>query len=285
MSARRSARSPSPDFIQFAPGLPKTRRARSCAASCARSPKASTGSLGDTSTLADPSVVDDLIENRKANVGAPELRGHGHGWRLVVLAAAIADPPGSFSAARHPIPGSPGSGRGMSVNAERLRRHQSALRPPHRAGTGDPAQGARHRLLPPGRNNHPAEPARQLALRRHQGHRRGTRRRRNHRPSRTERQFRQPRPRAGPKPPRLRRPRRDAVLPAAQEGRPRPDPGQSALRRLLLPRAVAQARRHGPRRGRQQRRHPDAHPHLRPDFVPRRLHRRRAIRSRPPATA
>jgi len=37
------------------------------------------GSLGDTSTLADPSVVDDLIDKRK--VGQPRLGGaHHHCW-------------------------------------------------------------------------------------------------------------------------------------------------------------------------------------------------------------
>ena len=39
--------------------------ARSCAASCARSPRTSSANLGDTSTLADPAVVDDLVNNRQ----------------------------------------------------------------------------------------------------------------------------------------------------------------------------------------------------------------------------
>ncbi len=38
---QRSAPSPRPTSFQFAPGLPKTRSGRSCAASCARSPKTS----------------------------------------------------------------------------------------------------------------------------------------------------------------------------------------------------------------------------------------------------
>ena len=38
--------------------------ARSCAASCARSPRTTSRNLGDISTLADPSVVDALVEGR-----------------------------------------------------------------------------------------------------------------------------------------------------------------------------------------------------------------------------
>jgi acetyl-CoA synthetase len=54
----------SPDLIQFAPGLPKTRSGKIMRASCARSPRTSSA-LGDTSTLADPAVVDDLVANRQ----------------------------------------------------------------------------------------------------------------------------------------------------------------------------------------------------------------------------
>ena len=55
----------SPDLIQWAPpACPRPGPARSCAASCARSPRTDYGALGDTSTLAEPAVVDDLVENR-----------------------------------------------------------------------------------------------------------------------------------------------------------------------------------------------------------------------------
>ena len=54
-----------PDVIQFAPGLPKTRSGkimrRILRKIAANDPK----NLGDTTTLADPSVVESLIENRK----------------------------------------------------------------------------------------------------------------------------------------------------------------------------------------------------------------------------
>ncbi|MCD7060060.1 acetate--CoA ligase [Pelagibacterium xiamenense] len=55
----------SPDHIQFAPGLPKTRSGKIMRRILRKVAEDDYGSLGDTSTLADPSVVDDLIENRK----------------------------------------------------------------------------------------------------------------------------------------------------------------------------------------------------------------------------
>ncbi|MEM7569937.1 MAG: AMP-binding protein, partial [Pseudomonadota bacterium] len=54
----------SPDHIQFAPGLPKTRSGKIMRRILRKIAENEFGNLGDTSTLADPSVVDDLIENR-----------------------------------------------------------------------------------------------------------------------------------------------------------------------------------------------------------------------------
>jgi acetyl-CoA synthetase len=54
----------SPDLIQWAPGLPKTRSGKIMRRILRKIAENDHGSLGDTSTLADPSVVDDLIENR-----------------------------------------------------------------------------------------------------------------------------------------------------------------------------------------------------------------------------
>ncbi|GGO84950.1 acetyl-coenzyme A synthetase [Marinobacterium nitratireducens] len=54
----------SPDLIQFAPGMPKTRSGKIMRRILRKIAEDDYGSLGDTSTLADPSVVDDLIENR-----------------------------------------------------------------------------------------------------------------------------------------------------------------------------------------------------------------------------
>ncbi|MDG1708481.1 MAG: acetate--CoA ligase [Emcibacteraceae bacterium] len=54
-----------PDHIQFAPGLPKTRSGKIMRRILRKIAENDYENLGDTSTLADPSVVDDLIENRK----------------------------------------------------------------------------------------------------------------------------------------------------------------------------------------------------------------------------
>ena len=57
----------SPDIIQFAPVLPKTRSGKIMRRVLRKIAENEFGSLGDTSTLADPNVIDDLIEKRKAN--------------------------------------------------------------------------------------------------------------------------------------------------------------------------------------------------------------------------
>jgi acetyl-CoA synthetase len=54
----------SPDLIQWAPGLPKTRSGKIMRRILRKIAEDDFAALGDTSTLADPSVVDDLIENR-----------------------------------------------------------------------------------------------------------------------------------------------------------------------------------------------------------------------------
>jgi acetyl-CoA synthetase len=54
-----------PDAIQFAPGLPKTRSGKIMRRILRKIAEGDVGSLGDTSTLADPSVVDDLVANRR----------------------------------------------------------------------------------------------------------------------------------------------------------------------------------------------------------------------------
>jgi len=55
----------SPDWVQFAPGLPKTRSGKIMRRILRKIAEDEFSALGDTSTLADPSVVDDLIENRQ----------------------------------------------------------------------------------------------------------------------------------------------------------------------------------------------------------------------------
>ena len=53
-----------PDLIQWAPGLPKTRSGKIMRRILRKIAENDYGALGDTSTLAEPAVVDELIENR-----------------------------------------------------------------------------------------------------------------------------------------------------------------------------------------------------------------------------
>jgi acetyl-CoA synthetase len=59
----------SPDKIQFAPGLPKTRSGKIMRRILRKIAEDDFGALGDTSTLADPAVVDDLVKNRQNKRG------------------------------------------------------------------------------------------------------------------------------------------------------------------------------------------------------------------------
>jgi acetyl-CoA synthetase len=54
----------SPDALQFAPGLPKTRSGKIMRRILRKIAENDTGNLGDTSTLADPSVVERLVAER-----------------------------------------------------------------------------------------------------------------------------------------------------------------------------------------------------------------------------
>ncbi|MBL0968339.1 MAG: acetate--CoA ligase [Brevundimonas sp.] len=60
----------SPDVIQWAPGLPKTRSGKIMRRILRKIAENDVSSLGDTSTLADPSVVDDLVRNRAQSQAA-----------------------------------------------------------------------------------------------------------------------------------------------------------------------------------------------------------------------
>jgi len=51
--------------IQFAPNLPKTRSGKTMRRILRKIAENEFGNLGDTSTLADPAVVDDLISSRQ----------------------------------------------------------------------------------------------------------------------------------------------------------------------------------------------------------------------------
>ncbi|MES1203958.1 MAG: acetyl-coenzyme A synthetase, partial [Pseudomonadota bacterium] len=61
----------SPDVIQFAPGLPKTRSGKIMRRILRKIAENDLSNLGDTSTLADPAVVDDLVKNRAG--ASPDL--------------------------------------------------------------------------------------------------------------------------------------------------------------------------------------------------------------------
>jgi acetyl-CoA synthetase len=54
-----------PDLIQFSPGLPKTRSGKIMRRILRKIAEDDFANLGDTSTLAEPAVVDDLIHNRQ----------------------------------------------------------------------------------------------------------------------------------------------------------------------------------------------------------------------------
>jgi acetyl-CoA synthetase len=55
----------SPDWLQFAPGLPKTRSGKIMRRILRKIAENDYSNLGDTSTLADPTVVQDLVDNRQ----------------------------------------------------------------------------------------------------------------------------------------------------------------------------------------------------------------------------
>ncbi|MBX3493306.1 MAG: acetate--CoA ligase [Parvibaculum sp.] len=59
----------SPDLIQFAPGLPKTRSGKIMRRILRKIAEDDFSNLGDTSTLADPGVVTDLVDNRQNRAG------------------------------------------------------------------------------------------------------------------------------------------------------------------------------------------------------------------------
>jgi acetyl-CoA synthetase len=54
----------SPDLLQWAPGLPKTRSGKIMRRILRKIAENDYSNLGDTSTLADPTVVESLVDNR-----------------------------------------------------------------------------------------------------------------------------------------------------------------------------------------------------------------------------
>jgi acetyl-CoA synthetase len=67
--AKELGRFAKPDYIQWAPGLPKTRSGKIMRRILRKIAENDVDSLGDTSTLADPSVVENLIDKRIVHGG------------------------------------------------------------------------------------------------------------------------------------------------------------------------------------------------------------------------
>jgi acetyl-CoA synthetase len=78
-----------PDVIQFAPGLPKTRSGKIMRRILRKIAEDDLSNLGDTSTLADPSVVEDLVRNRAARRGEEQIRVAGQTLQAPDLEAAL----------------------------------------------------------------------------------------------------------------------------------------------------------------------------------------------------
>ena len=79
-----------PDVIQFAPGLPKTRSGKIMRRILRKIAEDDLANLGDTSTLAEPAVVDDLVRNRAARRGDDEIISAGHRLSAQDIAAILA---------------------------------------------------------------------------------------------------------------------------------------------------------------------------------------------------
>jgi acetyl-CoA synthetase len=78
-----------PDVIQFAPGLPKTRSGKIMRRILRKIAEDDLSNLGDTSTLADPAVVEDLVRNRAARRGDEQIRIGGQTLSAPDLEAAL----------------------------------------------------------------------------------------------------------------------------------------------------------------------------------------------------
>jgi len=80
----------SPDVIQFAPGLPKTRSGKIMRRILRKIAEDDLSNLGDTSTLADPAVVDDLVKNRGGRRSDEKITVDGHELSREHLEAVLA---------------------------------------------------------------------------------------------------------------------------------------------------------------------------------------------------
>ncbi|WP_411288873.1 acetate--CoA ligase [Phenylobacterium sp.] len=79
-----------PDVLQFAPSLPKTRSGKIMRRILRKIAEDDLSNLGDTSTLADPSVVDDLVKNRGARRGDDAIVSGGQRLSAGEIEATLA---------------------------------------------------------------------------------------------------------------------------------------------------------------------------------------------------
>ncbi len=80
-----------PDVIQFAPGLPKTRSGKIMRRILRKIAEDDLSNLGDISTLAEPAVVDDLVKNRAARRGDDEVISDGQRVSTREIEAVLAN--------------------------------------------------------------------------------------------------------------------------------------------------------------------------------------------------
>ena len=71
VSGRSAWSNATPDILQFAPALPKTRSGKIMRRILRKIAENQLDQLGDTSTLADPAVVDALIAGREEAIPVP----------------------------------------------------------------------------------------------------------------------------------------------------------------------------------------------------------------------
>jgi acetyl-CoA synthetase len=88
-----------PDVIQFAPGLPKTRSGKIMRRILRKIAEDDLSNLGDTSTLADPAVVDDLVKNRAARRGEEQITAGGQKLHAPDIEAVLRSHPDVVDAA------------------------------------------------------------------------------------------------------------------------------------------------------------------------------------------
>jgi hypothetical protein len=82
----------SPDVIQFAPGLPKTRSARSCAASCARSPRTSSASSATPRRWPNAAVGKVLDKEKAASWNLKAFKYYYIPWQQNGVAGIVVAP-------------------------------------------------------------------------------------------------------------------------------------------------------------------------------------------------